>query len=57
MVTYYGGCDHGILFENGSNAYCWDNNRFITIADGVVNSLKYHTITDWSSATGMFTCS
>ena len=39
------------------SAYCWVGNRFVTIAKGVVKSLKYQVITDWANAIGMTTCS
>ena len=39
------------------SAYYWVDNRFVTIAKGVVNSFKYQTIIDWPSAIGMTTCS
>ena len=39
------------------SAYCRVDNRFVTVTNGVVKSLKYQTITDWSSAIGMTTCS
>ena len=38
-------------------AYCWVDNRFVTIVKGIVKSLKYQTITDWPCAVGITTCS
>ena len=38
-------------------AYWCTDNRCVTVAKGAVKSLKYQTITDWSSAKGMTTCS
>ena len=33
------------------------DNRFATVTNSIVKSLKYQTITDWSGAIGMITCS
>ena len=34
------------------SAYYWVDNRFVTIAKGVLKSFKYQTIIDWPSAIG-----
>ena len=39
------------------SAYCWVDNRFVTVKNGVVKSVKYQAITDWSSVIIMTTCS
>ena len=39
------------------SACCWVDNRFVTVTNGLVKSLEYQAIIDWSGAIGMITCS
>ena len=57
LVAYQVDWSHGLLSENESGVYSWVDNRFITVTNGVVKSLKYQTIIDWSYAIGMTSCS
>ena len=38
------------------SAYCWVDNRFVTVAKGLVKFFKYEAVTEWLCAIGMATC-